>query len=248
MTKAVVVTGGNRGIGRDIVDSFVAAGYFVVIGARTDTGIADRYGQAATFLACDVRAPAAHEALVETATRDGRVLHCYVNNAGYSEWRPLSEIDESFLDDLIATNLKGVFWGCRAAMHVFTAGAVIINVSSLAGKRGTPNNSAYCATKFAVNGVTQALAKELGPAGVRVNAVCPVLIPTDGLIEALRSPHAPAQGDPMAFIERFGRDNAALRRLPTGSEVGAMCVFLASDQGSAITGQCINVDCGVLPQ
>jgi NAD(P)-dependent dehydrogenase (short-subunit alcohol dehydrogenase family) len=230
------------------VDSFVDAGYFVVIGARRDTGTLERYGPAAAFIECDVRSPAAHDSLVEAATRDARELHCYVNNAGYSEWRPITEIDEDFLDDLIATNLKAVFWGCRAAARALRSGGAIINVSSLAGKRGTPNNSAYCATKFGVNGVTQALAKELGPAGIRVNAVCPVMIPTEGLVIALSSPHAPAQGDPLGFIERFGRDNAALGRLPTGSEVGAMCVFLASAPASAITGQCINVDCGVLPQ
>jgi NAD(P)-dependent dehydrogenase (short-subunit alcohol dehydrogenase family) len=248
MSSSVVVTGGNRGIGRDIVGAFVDAGYYVVVGARTNADVAAQYGGRAAFVECDVRQPSAHELLVEAATAEGRTLHCYVNNAGYSEWRPLSDIDEPFLDDLIATNLKGVFWGCRAAARALRPGGVVINVSSLAGKRGTPNNSAYCATKFGVNGMTQALAKELGPAGLRVNAVCPVLIPTEGLVTALRSPHAPAQGDPLGFIERFGRDNAALRRLPTGAEVGAMCVFLASAQASAVTGQCINVDCGVLPQ
>jgi 3-oxoacyl-[acyl-carrier protein] reductase/meso-butanediol dehydrogenase/(S,S)-butanediol dehydrogenase/diacetyl reductase len=75
-----------------------------------------------------------------------------------------------------------------------------------------------------------------------------VLISTDGLIEALESPFSPANGDPEKFISNFEKANAALGRLPTGAEVGAMSLFLASDNASAITGQCINVDCGVFPQ
>ena len=127
-------------------------------------------------------------------------------------------------------------------------GASIINISSIAGKRGSANNSAYCSSKFGVNGLTQSLAKELGPRGIRVNALCPVLIKTEGLSEALLEKYSPAKLDPDKFISDFARDNAALKRLPTGKEVGDMAVFLASDNASAITGQCINVDCGVFPQ
>jgi 3-oxoacyl-[acyl-carrier protein] reductase/meso-butanediol dehydrogenase/(S,S)-butanediol dehydrogenase/diacetyl reductase len=127
-------------------------------------------------------------------------------------------------------------------------GGSIINISSIAGKRGSTNNSAYVATKFAVNGLTQSLAKEFGPNGIRVNGICPVLIPTSGLINALRSPYSPANGDPEKFIAKFAEDNAALKRLPTGAEIAKTCIFLASDTSSAVTGQNINVDCGVYPQ
>jgi 3-oxoacyl-[acyl-carrier protein] reductase/meso-butanediol dehydrogenase/(S,S)-butanediol dehydrogenase/diacetyl reductase len=128
-------------------------------------------------------------------------------------------------------------------------GGSIVNVSSMAGKRGSANNSAYVATKFAMNGMTQSLCKELGPIGIRVNGVCPVLIPTPGLIDALHSSDSPSGGgDPLAFIAKFAEGNAALKRMPTGAEVGAACVFLASDASSAITGQNINIDCGVFPQ
>jgi 3-oxoacyl-[acyl-carrier protein] reductase/meso-butanediol dehydrogenase/(S,S)-butanediol dehydrogenase/diacetyl reductase len=93
------------------------------------------------------------------------------------------------------------------------------------------------------------LAKELGPRNIRVNALCPVLIITDGLLEALQGEYAPAAGsNPLEFIENFAQSNSAFKRLPTGSEVGNMCVFLASSKASAITGQCMNVDCGVFPQ
>ncbi|MGA3207395.1 MAG: SDR family oxidoreductase [Syntrophales bacterium] len=246
--KTVVITGGNRGIGLSITEAFVNAGYSVIVGARNEAGLGKRFGDQVTFVPSDVRVELAHQELVQRAlARTGR-LDAYVNNAGFSEWRPISKIDEKFFDEMIDTNLKGAFWGCKAAVSAMSEDGSIINISSIAGKRGSTNNSAYCASKFGMNGLTQALAKEVGPRGIRVNAVCPVLIPTEGLIDALKSPYGPAKGDPDAFIAGFAEDNAALKRLPTGSEVAGMCVFLASKAASAITGQCINVDCGVFPQ
>ena len=246
--KSVVITGGNRGIGLSLTARFVSAGYSVVVGARQEAGLGKRFNGQVTFVPMDVRDESAHLELVQRASQNTGKLDVYVNNAGFSEWRPIDAIDESFLDEMINTNLKGAFWGCKAAAASMVEGGSIINISSLASKRGSANNSAYCASKFGMNGLTQALAKELGARGIRVNAVCPVLVPTDGLIEALKSPFAPAKGDPNGFITRFAADNAALKRLPTDDEVAAMCLFLASEAASAITGQCINVDCGVFPQ
>ena len=248
MENAVVVTGGNRGIGLSITEAFVDAGYFVVVGARQEMGLGDRFGNKVSFVYADVREEIAHRRLVDAAVEKNRNLACYINNAGFSAWRPIEKIDDEFIDKLFGTNLKGAFWGCKAAAGSMRQGGSIINISSIASKRGSENNSAYCASKFGMNGLTQALAKEIGFRGIRVNAVCPVLIPTDGLIDALQSPYAPAKGDPEGFLSRFAAHNAALKRLPTGSEVAAVCRFLASDAASAITGQCINVDCGVFPQ
>lgn len=246
--KSVVVTGGNRGIGLSITESFLAAGYHVVVGARQDRGLSDRFGDKVTFVPVDVQKPDDHVRLVDAALSVTGTLDVYVNNAGYSAWRPISEIDDTFLSDILATNLKGAFWGCKAAAAVMKPGASIINISSIAGKRGSANNAAYVASKFGMNGLTQSLAKELGANGVRVNALCPVLIETEGLLEALSEPFAPGGSDPKAFISRFAAENAALKRLPSGREVGSMCVMLASNEASAITGQCLNVDCGVFPQ
>jgi len=106
----------------------------------------------------------------------------------------------------------------------------------------------YVASKFGMNGLTQSLAKELGPQGIRVNAICPVLVRTDGLVEALQDPKSPAAGDPDTFLENFRAANSALGHLPSGEEVGNYATYLASDRASAITGQCVNVDCGVFPQ
>lgn len=243
-----VITGGGKGLGEALTRTFHGEGYKVLIGSRRDSGLAATLGERARFMTADVRRQADHLALAEAAQAWGR-LCVYVNNAGFSEWRPIEDVDETFLNAMLDTTLKGVFFGCQAAARHLGPGGAIVNVSSLAGKRGSANNSAYCAAKFGVNGVTQALAKELGPRGIRVNAVCPVYVRTEGVLKALEDPRSPTGGQPVDdYLRRFAEGNAALGRLPTGREVAELCLFLASDRASAITGQCINVDCGVLPQ
>jgi NAD(P)-dependent dehydrogenase (short-subunit alcohol dehydrogenase family) len=246
--RTVVITGGTKGIGAAIAKAFVATGAHVLLGARSDNGLAQSLGPLARFHGIDVAHPAEHRALVQKAMDWTGRLDVFVNNAGLSEWRPIGEADEAFWRQMLDTNLTSVFFGCQAAAEHLKRGGCIINVSSMAGKRGTANNSAYCAAKFGVNGITQSLAKELGPRGIRVNAVCPVLVRTDGLVEALSDKRAPSGGDVDAFLKQFTAANSALGVLPTAEEVAAVCTFLASPAASAITGQCLNVDCGVFPQ
>ncbi|RQV96579.1 SDR family oxidoreductase [bacterium] len=249
MTRTVVITGGNRGIGEAITRAFSEEGYHVIIGAGTDTKLAKQLGERVRFQKMDVRLESNHRTLVKTAVQWTGRLDVLINCAGFSEWRPVHEVDSVFWNKMMDTNLKGTFWGCKVASESLSKGGCIINISSLAGKRGSSYNSVYCASKFGVNGLTQALAKELGVKGIRVNAVCPVYIQTKGLMKALRDKRSPTHGEDIeSYLEKFASENAALKRLPTGDEVASMCLFLASDKASAITGQCINVDCGVLPQ
>ena len=249
MSATVVITGGSSGIGRAITDAFLRAGFTVLVGAREERGIQKLGEKNIIFHAMDVRDEMAHFAIAEKAiSRTGR-LDAWINNAGVSAWRPIGDIDEKFFDELMGINLKGAFWGCKAASeHLATTGGSIVNISSIAGKRGSANNAMYCATKFGMNGLTQSLAKELGPKNIRVNAICPVLIATDGLINALREPYSPANGDPTKFLEEFIKAHSATGFLPTGEDIGSMAVYLSSPENVAITGQCINVDCGVFPQ
>jgi NAD(P)-dependent dehydrogenase (short-subunit alcohol dehydrogenase family) len=248
MKKTVIITGGNKGIGLDISKVFADSGYAVFVGAREDTKELQALHGDITFVITDVKFEKDHQDLVKTALDKTGRLDTYINNAGFSAWRSIGNIDEEFLSNVLDTNLKGVFWGCKSALAVMQAGANIVNVSSIAGKRGSSNNSAYCSSKFGVNAVTQSLAKEVGKQNIRVNAVCPVIVPTEGLIEALDEPESPAYGNIEGFIDNFRKTQAALPELPTGEEIGKACLFLASDDASAVTGQCINVDCGVFPQ
>ena len=249
MARTTIITGGSRGLGAAITKAFHAAGDHVVIAARTDTGLAAQLGARAKFIKTDVRKPADLRKAADGAVEWSGRLDVLVNNAGYSGWRPLADIDENFWSDMIDTNLKSVMFATQAAARHLAKGGVVVNISSLAGKRGSANNSAYCASKFGVNGITQALAKELGPRGIRVNAVCPVYIRTEGLEEALQDPNSPTGGrDITKYLAEFAAGQAALGVLPTDEQVAASCVFLASPAAGAITAQCINVDCGVLPQ
>jgi len=175
-------------------------------------------------------------------------LDLFVNCAGVSRWKSLERINEAFSSELIETNLFGTLWGCAAAAAVMRKGSAIVNISSLAGKRGSAHNSVYCAAKFAVNGITQALAKELGPRGIRVNAVCPVYVRTPEILRSLAEPSSPARGRVGAYLREFAVTQTALGRLPTAREVAETVLFLGGPTSSAITGQCINVDCGTLPQ
>ncbi|MFH1283578.1 MAG: SDR family oxidoreductase [bacterium] len=247
--KTVVITGGNRGIGEGIARDFHSQGYYVVLGARTDTNLESTLGERICFQKMDVRKEAGHEKLAEKALELTGQIDVYINCAGFSKWSPIENVDENFWNDMIDTNLKGVFFGCKVAAKLLKDKGCILNVSSLAGKRGSADNSVYCASKFGVNGITQSLAKELGPRGIRVNAVCPVYVRTLGLMEALNEQYSPAKGKNVdLYLQKFVNENTALQRLPTVQEIARICFFLASDKASAITGQCINVDCGVMPQ
>jgi len=248
MTHTLVITGGSKGLGWAIAEKYLQNGWNVVSGSRSarptiNADYRDRFRQ----IEMDVRNRVAHKILVEEAIAWTGQVDCFINNAGFSEWRPIAEIDEEFLTSILETNLMGYFWGSQAAASILEPGSSLINISSLAARRGTPNNSAYVASKFGVAGLTQSLAKELGPKGIRVNAVCPVLVKTEGLVEALKDKTSPAAGKPDEFLDNFATSQTALGALPTASQVADMCFFLSSPQASAITGQSINVDCGVLP-
>ena len=248
-SRNIFITGGSRGMGAAISKAFYENGDRIIIAARTDNGLAKKLGDRAHFISTDVKNIQELKNAFVDAVNWGGKINVLINNAGYSAWRPLAKIDEQFWDDMIATNLKAVLFASQLAAEMMIKGDSIINISSLAGKRGSANNSVYCASKFGVNAITQSLAKELGPKGIRVNAVCPVYVRTIGLEEALDDEYSPAGGKNLTqFLDEFAKTQTALGVLPTDEQVAASCLFLASSQAGAITGQCINVDCGVMPQ
>src|SRR5438132_3167143 len=155
MARTTLITGGSRGLGAAITRAFFAQGDHVLIAARTDTGLARELGDRARFVETDVRDLRALHAMAAQAIEWTGRIDVLVNNAGYSAWRPLEGIDETFWNEMIETNLKGVLFASQAAAAHMHEGSAIVNISSLAGKRGSANNSVYCASKFGVNGLTQ---------------------------------------------------------------------------------------------
>jgi NAD(P)-dependent dehydrogenase (short-subunit alcohol dehydrogenase family) len=246
--RTAIVTGGGTGIGKAIAETFAAAGAFVVVagrGAATLEPVAEAIGGLA--ITCDVTRIAEVEALFARARAAGGRIDVVVNNAGQSG--PVGDIADVDLEawrDCIETNLFGAMHVLRCAAQAMRAqrGGSIINMSSRMGLHGYPMRTAYCATKFALIGMTEAVARELGPFGVRVNALCPGAVSGE-LMDRVIARRAAAEGRPADEIIREAyTDTAALRRWLSPEEVATAALFLASDASSAITGDRIKVDCG----
>lgn len=239
--KSVLVTGGSRGIGRAIVELFATEGAAVTFFYRGNTGAADDVVATARTAGHDVRAervdvtdPAACSAAVEQlADRAGRI-DVLVNNAGVIRDNPLAALDDDDIRTVLDTNIGGVFNVTRAVVPymVMQRAGAIVNLSSVAGDKGGRGQTNYAASKGAVNAFTRALAVELAPRKIRVNAVAPGVIDTE-MSQAVRD---------MAGDETKAR--ILMRRYGTAEDVANAVWFLASDHASYVTGQVFHIDGG----
>ena len=238
--KVAVITGGSRGIGYAVAETFLAEGAAVVITAsRPQTAAAaveklkEKYPEREVMgISPDLSSlEAVKAAFDEVVDRFGR-LDILVNNAGVSERTPLLEYTEETYDKVMDLNVKGVFNATRAAAeHMAAQGSgVILNTSSMVSIYGQPSGFAYPASKFAVNGMTVSLARELGPKGIRVNAVAPGITETD-MMKAVPKEII----DPMIA-------QIPLRRLGQPKDIANAFLFLASEEASYITGVVLSVD------
>lgn len=242
--KTAIVTGGGTGIGRACAQVFDAAGADVVIAGRTEATLREAAaGTRARIFVCDVTKMEEVEALFAFAGP----TDVLVNNAGASgPVAPLAEVDLAEWRACIELNLFGAMHCMRVAAREMSArgSGAIVNMSSLMGLQGYPMRTAYCATKFAIIGMTEALAREVGPAGVRVNALCPGAVSGE-LMDRVIARRAAAEGKPpQQIIEENYTNAAALRRWVDPEEVAAAALYLASDAGAAITAESIKVDAG----
>jgi 3-oxoacyl-[acyl-carrier protein] reductase/meso-butanediol dehydrogenase/(S,S)-butanediol dehydrogenase/diacetyl reductase len=245
----ILVTGASSGIGLAISSYLSQQGHEILgIGRRRIEDVQGGTNFFYDYLQIDLTTDVGISLLDNYLLSFKKQINGLVNNAGRSSWRSIERVDNQFLDDMYKINLKQCFSVIKTAIESNTGLTSVVNVSSIAGRRGSANNSVYSAMKFGVIGLTQSLAKELGPKGIRVNAVSPVLIETPGLIEALASSNSPGYDDYKQFLSTFAASQSALGRLPTSDEVAKVIQFLLTDASSAVTGQNINVDCGVFPQ
>ncbi len=249
--RTALVTGGARGIGRGIAQSFLEAGHNVMIadlaagdGWRYRLGSDAELASTASELAAfgDVRATRLDvtdaescAAAVRAATDAFGGLDVLVNNAGVVDSGPIGDYSAERWDRLFAVNVKGVFLMAQAAVASLRAAedAAIVNIASIAGKRGAARMAAYCGSKFAVVGITQSLALELAPDGIRVNALCPGMVGT-----AMWHDHLMANLGPDEFAERM-RELIPLGRPQTVEDMGQAAVYLASARN--VSGVALNV-------
>ena len=248
--KVAVVTGGGTGIGKATAMRFAEAGARVVVGGRqssTLNPVAEATGGLAVV--CDVTDESQVEALFRRANEQLGSVDVLFNNAGMSgPIMLLTDMDTARWDECVSVNLKGAMLCMKYAGKLMCeqgAGS-IINVSSLMGLRGYPMRAAYSATKFALIGMTEAVAHELGSFGVRVNALCPGAVSGE-LMDRVIARRAEAEGRPADEIVRESyTDPAALKKWVSPEEVAEAALYLASDASSAITGERIKVDAGRL--
>jgi 3-oxoacyl-[acyl-carrier protein] reductase/7-alpha-hydroxysteroid dehydrogenase len=236
--KVAVVTGGTRGIGLAIVKKYLENGASVAVaGSRQETvdkALAQltEYGDRVMGICpnlCDPEAVAAAFAAVKE--RFGS-LDILVNNAGISSRTSLYDYTLEEFSNILDVNLKAVFVCSQAAARIMKeqGGGVILNTSSMVAEYGQPAGCGYPATKFAVNGLTRSLARELAKDGIRVNAVAPGVTRTD-MVAAL----------PQAMVERISA-GIPLGRVGEPEDVANAFLFLADDTGSYVTGVTLRVD------
>jgi 3alpha(or 20beta)-hydroxysteroid dehydrogenase len=235
--KTVLITGGANGQGAQEARMWVAGGGRVLIGDVDDTAgtaLAQELGERARFVHLDVSQESDWSAAMQCAQSDNG-LHGLVNNAAIYQPQDLDDTSLASFERHVRVNQVGCFLGMQYAARLMRlgGGGSIVNISSTAGLRGSPGSFAYCATKWAMRGMTKSAALHLATDGIRVNSVHPGPIDTEMI--RFRSEEAMRQ--------RIAK--VPLQRLGTADEVAAMVVFLLSDDSAYMTGAEISVDGGV---
>jgi NAD(P)-dependent dehydrogenase (short-subunit alcohol dehydrogenase family) len=240
--KSALITGAGRGLGRGCAEALAEGGAAVTLVARNAAeidsvaGAIRARGGAARAVACDVTDDAQLAALFADLGR----CDILVNNAGGNQPEPFVDVEAETLDRLLRLNVRSMFRCAQLAARAMqrSGGGAIVNMSSQMGHVGAANRTVYCMTKHAIEGLTKAMAVELAPQGIRVNAVAPTFVETPLT--------APFLADARFKAEVLGR--IPLGRLGRIEEVVAAVVFLASPESSLITGTSLMVDGGYTAQ
>lgn len=245
--SVVIVTGAGGGIGGAVARRFAAGGRHVILTDIDAAGLArtaERCGGAPALVA-DIRRPSACADVVRFALDQGGRLDGLVNAAGVWREGPTEDTLEADFDLLFDVNVKGLYFMSAAAIpHLRGCEGFIINLSSDAGLQGNAGAAAYCASKGAVSIFTKALALELAPAGVRVNAVCPGDVASP-MLEFQAKTYG--GGDPEAYLAKLlaGYPQGPGRaRFVTPDEVAALVEYLARPEATPITGATLSIDFG----
>lgn len=252
--RVALVTGAAKGMGLEIARSLRACGATVVLGDIDEAGLAEAADVGET-VRLDVADTEAVEAAIADAEGRAGPIDLLVNNAGIASPRqgmPFVNQEPRDWDPVFAVNARGVFTVSRAVgrrMMELRRGS-IVNIASIAGRANLSTDPAYATSKAAVVSLTQIMARDLAPYGIRVNAVCPGMVLTPFYLSqyefaAARDPEVREMG-PVAFFEQKASRLIPLGRGQEPREIANAVAFLASDLASAITGQSLNVDGGLV--
>jgi NAD(P)-dependent dehydrogenase (short-subunit alcohol dehydrogenase family) len=251
--RVAVVTGGGYGIGRAIALAMAEEGADVALSSRTASALnktADEIaglGRKSLAVVTDLLLPDAPAVMVEKVMQKFGKIDILVNNSGTEgPIKNVAEMDLKGWNDLLMVNLTGAMLCSRYVLEksmIPRRSGVIINIASAAGRRGLATRSAYSSSKFALIGFTQSLASEVGPYGIRVNAIAPGAVEGERIQRVFRIA-ARNMGVTYDQVVAGSNARAALGRMVKPEEVAALAVFLASEQSAAITGQTINIDAG----
>lgn len=245
--RVVIVTGAARGIGAAYCTAFARAGAAVVAGdirdCRDTLAQVEREGGRGIEVHLDVTDAESCQRMAEAAVSAFGRIDVLVNNAaayGNLSSAPFDAIDEQEWDFCMRVNVKGVWLACRAVVPTMReqGGGSIVNVSSLAARYGLPNGLHYATSKAAVIGLTRSLARELGRYWIRVNAIAPSLVATEGTREMF--------GDMDGRFAQAVRQQQALRESLKPEDVVGAALYLASDASRFVTGQTLMVDGGTV--
>jgi len=238
--KVAIVTGGGSGIGLAIAEKFTAAGIQTIIVGRDKEKLAaakEKLGELCEAMSCDLNDLSSIPVLISDILKQFGQIDILVNNAGINVKKDLTEVTDEEFQAVISTNLCSVFSMSREVVkHMLQRGSgSIINISSMAAQYGLPRVIAYSASKTAIDGMTRAMAVELSPKGIRVNAIAPGFIETAMTANALNS-------DPERKQKVFARTPMGFMGQP--SDIGDAALFLATDVSKYITGVVLPVDGG----
>jgi NAD(P)-dependent dehydrogenase (short-subunit alcohol dehydrogenase family) len=249
--RVALVTGASRGIGRAIAQAYLEEGAKVALCARSLPELEalasdwNRKDRRAIALKCDVTSKEEVGLAFDDLERTWGKLHILVNNAGISgrtPMSPLSEVDDDRWARILATNLTGTYLVTRRALELMAPGGRIVNLSSVLGRFGVSGYAAYCAAKHGVIGFTRALALELAPREITVNALCPGWVETDMADQGIRETASALGISPEEFREQ-AIAGVPLKRFLDPSEIAKLALYLTSEEASGITGQTYNI-CG----
>ena len=253
--RRAFVTGGGRGIGRAIALKFAEAGADVAVAARTRAEIdavaeeIQKTGRRSLAIPCDVGDSKEVDEAVQQTSRELGGVDVLVANAGALVHAPLGETTDALWDEMMRVNLNGAFYAFRAAIGGMSerGWGRLIAISSVSGKIGGPNRSAYHAAKHGVLGLVRSVALEAAAAGVTVNAICPGFVET-GMVATFREGLAEqTEGGESAeeAMNRY-RDEVPMGRFLAPEEIAAMALYLASEEAGGITGQAYTISCGAI--